>query len=341
MTTNKLQDVPPAYGAGQAASGKRSLLLVHGRDFKPTQEAWQDMSFAAMRAGVNRDFAEHIDAFDAINKEAAYYGDLTNEYLESQGLSYDEQLDLGDRTSCLAALRAIPVRKRFSLRQYDRLPGKSAVREFVADVVAPVAGSVGLLMPLVSAVSKDTFEYLCGDGDYANKVRARVRTRLQELLDRGDRVMIAAHGTGCLVTYEVLWELSHEPEFKTCYGDKKIDMWITLGAPLGDNHIRKFLKGAQSESENRFPTNVITWHNVASEDDYTCHDNTLADDFKKMLRHRNVSAVHDHKIYNLAVRYGKSNPHSSLGYFIHPRMAKLIVDWIQADRLSDQPIYTI
>ena len=341
MTTSEARDNPPAVEAEQPETGARSLLLVHGRDFKPAREAWQDMSFAAMRAGVNRDYAEHIDAFDALKKETAYYGDLTNEYLESMGRTYDEQLDLGDRVSCLTALKAIPVRKRFSLRQYDRLPGKSAIREFVADVAAPVAGSVGLLMPLISAISKDTVEYLCGSSDYANQVRARVRTKLQELLDRGDRVMIVSHGTGCLVTYEVLWELSHESKFAAKYGEKKIDSWVTLGAPLGDNHVRKFLKGAHSESESRFPTNVITWHNVASEDDYTCHDNTLADDFKKMLHRRNVSAVHDHKIYNLAVRYGKSNPHSSLGYYIHPRMAKLIVDWMQTDRISDMPIYTL
>ena len=41
-----------------------------------------------------------------------------------------------------------------------------------------------------------------------------------------------------------------------------------------------------------------------------------------------VSQVKDYKICNHAVRYGCSNPHSSVGYFIHPRMAKIIADWI-------------
>ena len=44
---------------------------------------------------------------------------------------------------------------------------------------------------------------------------------------------------------------------------------------------------------------------------------------------RMVSAVHDYMIYNLTVRYGRSNPHSSIGYFIHPRIAKIIVDWLR------------
>jgi hypothetical protein len=55
-----------------------------------------------------------------------------------------------------------------------------------------------------------------------------------------------------------------------------------------------------------------------------------------MLKQRLVSSIRDYKIYNLSVRYGKSNPHSSLGYFIHPRVSKIIVEWLKsqsADRL--------
>ena len=51
-----------------------------------------------------------------------------------------------------------------------------------------------------------------------------------------------------------------------------------------------------------------------------------------MLKQRQVSAVHDYRIFNLAVRYGKSNPHSSIGYYIHPRLSKIMADWLQ---LSD------
>ena len=114
-----------------------------------------------------------------------------------------------------------------------------------------------------------------------------------------------------------------------------------MGAPLGDHNIRKRLRGANQKLAARFPTNVISWHNVAAEDDYACHDNTLADDFKKMMHQRLVSAVHDYHIYNLAVRYGKSNPHSSVGYYIHPRVTKIVVDWIQSDILHEPPKYTL
>ncbi len=202
----------------------------------------------------------------------------------------------------------------------------------MADVAAPMLGALGLARWLIGRVSRDFAEYLSDDSDYARNVRERVRDKLCELFDRGDRVMLVSHGMGCVVAYEALWELSHLPEYQRDYGTAKVDMWVTLGAPLGDRFIRKRLLGARDAASTPFPTNVITWSNVAAEDDYTCHDNTLADDFKKMMDQRLVSAVHDYRIYNLAVRYGKSNPHSSVGYYIHPRVAKIVVDWIRAPR---------
>jgi len=299
-----------------------------------------DISMSALRAGIERDFPDQVHALDGVSKDMAYYGDLTNVLLETRGKRYDEKLDLGDRSSALNNLRTVPVRKRFGIRQYDCLPGKSALKEFAANFVAPIFGAIGLIVPLISCVSKDTAEYLGGKTDYAEKVRERVRSKLCELFDRGDRILLMTHGAGCIVAYDVLWQLSHDADFKENYRESKVDTWVTLGAPLGDNHIRKKLLGAKNESPERFPTNVITWHNVSAEDDYTCHDNTLADDFKMMMADRLVSAVHDHHVYNLAVRYGKSNPHSSVGYYIHPRLAKIVTDWIGAGRIQEAPKYT-
>jgi len=140
--------------------------------------------------------------------------------------------------------------------------------------------------------------------------------------------MLVSHGTGCIIAYDVLWQLSHDPDFSAKYADKKLDVWLTLGAPLGDSVITKKLLGAKDKSGKRDPTNIVSWHNVSAEDDYCCHDNTLANDFKAMLKDKLVSCIRDYQIYNLAVRYGKSNPHSSVGYYMHPRVSQLIADWL-------------
>ncbi|MBU2677156.1 MAG: hypothetical protein KJP16_08720 [Gammaproteobacteria bacterium] len=307
----------------------RSLLLVHGRDFKPASDTYMDLSMAAMRAGIERDCPDRLNAFDAMQKHVAWYGDLNAEILKASGKTYDLNLDIGDRRNALNALRQITTRKRFGIRQYDQLPGKSAVPEFIAALSAPVLGSVGLAMPLLGTVAKDFAAYFDSKLDYAVKARERVRAELCNLMDRGDRILLATHGTGSVIAYDVLWQLSQDSEFKARYGDKKVELWLTLGSPLGDGNVQKRLCGAKEKVASRFPSNVISWHNVAAEDDYTCHDNTLADDYKVMLKQHLVSAVHDYRVFNHAVRYGASNPHSSIGYYIHPRTAKIISDWLE------------
>jgi len=236
----------------------RSILVVHGRDFKPTKEALMDISMAALRAGVERDYPDRADALDSVFKDMAYFGDLNNTVLESQGKRYDAQLDLGDRANALASLRTVQARKRFGIRQYDRLPGKSALHEFAADIAAPVLGAVGLTMPLIGCVSKDCAEYLKNKSNYADEVRERVRTKLCEAFDRGDKILLITHGMGCIVAYDVLWELSHEPALQGKYGEAKIDAWLTLGAPLG-------FHGTTSLPKTITPVTTIRWPTTSRE----------------------------------------------------------------------------
>ncbi|MDH3719645.1 MAG: hypothetical protein OES79_16105 [Planctomycetota bacterium] len=319
----------------------RSLLLVHGRGFKPGPDAYMDLSMAALRAGIARDYPDQVDGFDAVNKHLAYYGDVNAEVLAARGKQYDVDLDIGDRRNALTVLKQIEARKRFGIRQYDQLPGKSAVPEFVADLMAPLLGSIGLSIALLGKLAPDFAAYFDSNRNIGTRIRERVRTALCELLDRGERVLLIAHGTGSVIAYDVLWALSHDPDLKERYGDNKVEVWVTLGSPLGDRSMQRHLRGAKEKPTSKFPANVIAWHNVAAEDDYICHDNTLADDFRRMLKQRVLSAVHDYHVFNLAVRYGRSNPHSSVGYYIHPRSAKIIADWLCSDGLDSPPTYTL
>ncbi len=314
----------------ESNSAERSILIVHGGDFKPPAEVYLDEASTALRAGVQRDYPDHVEAFAKVGIELAYYGDIGNAYLRSRGRHYDEQLDIGDRRSALESLKKIPQRKRFGLQQYDKLRGKSAVPEAIADVAAPLFGLLGLTTVLASMVAKDFALYLSGNTDFTQQVRERVRSKLMELLRRGDKVMLMSHGTGAAVAYDVLWQLSHGESYRDEFGASKIEVFVTLGSPISDDMVRRRLLGAKRRATERFPTNIITWENVSAEDDYFCHDKTVADDLKAMMRERIISSINDYRVYNHTMRYGKSNPHCSLGYFIHPRVAKIVVDWIEA-----------
>jgi hypothetical protein len=315
----------------------RTLVYVHGRHFKPPSIELLDISIAALRAGIERDFPEAIDLFHGMHKRIGYYGDIGNELLEAQGQRYDEKLDIGDRHNALQSLSAIEKRKNFGVSRYDRLPGKTAVSEFVADLALPLLAYLGLSKRIISKHAPDLGEYWNRKSGFAERARKRVRTAICDATEGDNRVMLISHGTGCIVTYDVLWQLSHDPEYKEQFEGRKVDLWLTLGAPLGDMTANRRLFGAKKSGLERYPTNVVSWHNVSAEDDYVCHDNTLADDFKEMLNQKQVSCIRDYVIYNLAVRYGKSNPHSSVGYLIHPRIAKILSEWLQQGHSAPIP----
>ena len=321
----------------QAGAPGKTLLFVHGRDFKPAPESFMDLCIASMQAGIERDYPEFADEFNVLDKRIAYYGDITGEFLSAHGQRYDEALDLGDRRNALIKLRSYEKKKQFGVSRYDRLPGKSALPEFAADVVAPVLGRLGLYDALVNRVGPDIAEYWNANSTFAERIRERVRAAICLALDVGNQVLLISHGTGCVVTYDVLWQLSHDPAYAAEYSNRKIDVWLTAGAPLGDSMAAKRLLGCDRKGVERYPVNVVSWHNLSAEDDYISHDDTLADDFRPMLKQKQVSCIRDYKVYNLAVRYGKSNPHSSMGYLVHPRTAQIIVEWLQNAPATPMP----
>ena len=308
---------------------ERTLIFVHGKDFKPSPEPLLDLDTSAVATGIQRDFPGMLDAFYALDKRLAYYGDITNACLRAAGNHYDEKLDINDRKQALQAIRGLQTRKSFSLGRYDRLPGKTAMRELAADFTAPMLGAIGLAERLIGAAGCDVAEYWNAESDFGARIRERIRTAIATAFDEGRRIMLVSHGTGSIASYDVLWQLSNDPEYAARYGQAKIDSWLTLGSPLGDSIVRRRLFGARAKGRNRYPANVLVWHNVSAEDDYLCHDGSLADDYRAMLRLRLVGSIRDYHIYNLAVRYGRSNPHSSVGYLAHPRVSKLIVDWLR------------
>jgi hypothetical protein len=317
-------------------SRDRCLILVHGMDFKPDADDLLEFALNAMGRAVERDYPEYLADYESVPKRLCYYGDLTNSILTGMGKHYDNVLDLGDRRNAMAQMRLLDKRKQFNITRYDRLPGKTAVTEFAADVIAPLLNLLGFRKPLVARTAKDVAEYWYGENNYAESVRGRLLQQLTEALDKDERILLVSHGTGSIIAYDVLWQLSHDSEFAEKYAGRKIDTWVTLGSPLGDSLVRKQLFGARDKGREKYPGNILTWANLSAEDDYLCHDNTLADDFRPMLKQRLVSAIRDYKIYNLCVRYGKSNPHSSLGYYIHPRFGQILVEWLNSGPVEPQ-----
>ncbi len=305
----------------------RTILLVHGRSFKPPERELKRLWVSALRVGLERDHPSALPAFAAARKELVYYGDLSNGFLRSIGREYDMLADLADRRRCLAELGALG-RSAFTRAAYRKVPGRNPYREFLADALGTSLSVLRLSDPLLAAVSPDMAQYWNRDEAFGSEVRAQMTRPLKRALRRGGPVMVIGHSMGAVVVYDTLWKFSRTGEYRPEFSQKRIDLLITLGGPLGDSTVRRHLRGARANGPRRYPSNVRRWVNVAAEDDFIAHDQTVADDYADMKRFGLVESIRDYRIYNVAVRGGRSNPHSSAGYLLHPRVASLVGDWV-------------
>ncbi len=306
----------------------KSLIFVHGRGFKPARGELEALWMQALRGGVRRDAADALATFDRCRCEFVYYGDEVNAVLDAAGRSYDTALDLADLKNTLSALSGLSKPKQFRREHYDRLPGKTALKEFFADLGAPTLSALGLKERALGRFMPELVDYWQPSGSRLRPVVARLCDTVGDAMERGDDILLLSHCIGSVIAYDALWELSRGGYRDGRCADGKVATWLTVGAPLGDESVKQRLSGATADLPTRYPNNVLSWINVAAEDDYVCHDDSLANDYHGMLEDRLISRIEDARIYNLAVRYGRSNPHNVFGYLIHPRVSHELARWL-------------
>ena len=309
-------------------------MLIHGRSFKPEKYLIEELWFAAIRHGLKRDgYKKALDAFDdGLEKTFIYYGDISNEFLRANGSSYDRKADYIDRRNCLDNLKKYE-RSEFLGRKgksnYENLEGASELKEWLADTFGGFLETIGLAEPLIRAFAEDVEHYWNPDSEFGTNVRWRLTEPLMKALQDGDNIFLVSHSLGTMISYDVLWKFSHYGEYKHLRETgNELTTLVTLGSPLGNETVKANLKGARAGGNRKFPTLIKNWENFAAEDDYISHDETLKDDYRKMERAGLVNSVRDHRLYNLAVRNGKSNPHHGVGYLIHPRFVDVLGKWL-------------
>ncbi len=306
----------------------KHLIMVHGRNFKPDKGQLEPNWTKALRYGIARDHGdEKANQFDAATKEMAYFGDLSNEFLRASGREYDMEADVHDRQLALTQLEAYSEEDFLSKKTYQDLPGCNAWKEALADTLGELLEFFHLGKPVISLVVPDMAAYWDSETDFGSNLRSRLTDPLFKALDENKDVLLIAHSLGSLIAYDVLWKLSHYGEHVKIRA-KKLSLFVTIGSPLGDETSKRHLKGASATRAKRYPHNIKRWINIAAEDDYIAHDEKIANDYRNMERLKLVESISDHRIYNLSVREGNSNPHHGAGYLIHPKVASIVADWL-------------
>ncbi len=306
----------------------KKIIFIHGRAQKPDKAPLQALWYDAIEHGLQRDCGDSssLQAFRNVDKRFVYYGELSNTLLKRP------TEDPVSRQQALAELKEYQT-DQFNEATYDDVSKIGFLKEALADTFSAIFGRMGVAETLVTMVAPDMAHYWNEDTYFGSDVRHRLMVELKEALDNQDDVMIVSHSLGSMISYDVLWKLSHYGEYRHDYGaDKKVDLLVTLGSPLGDENVKDRLKGSRLKGDKKYPLNIQQWINISAEDDFISHDSEIKNDYKEMLELGLVpGGMKDiYPIYNLNIRNGKSNPHASIGYLIHPEFIAVLDDWLSS-----------
>ncbi len=316
----------------------KRLILIHGRAEKPRKEIKVQLLRRALEHGLSRIGAEYNPE---VAFSLAYYGDVNNAILWAKekkkklmtdfldwDFPYEEDLAAYDRS--LEMLFSVSEQSETAYKDLRSKRKDLGAVDNLFDIASPVVNFFGLGDNILDGLLADMGAYF----KYrfvGSLIRERLQSILVPVLENGDDVCLVAHSMGTIVAYDVLWKISRMSEYKRLWG-KKVNLFITLGAPLGEKAIRQQLYDAHEPDDGVYPKSIRLWHNFSAMDDFVAHDEDLADNFKEMVRQNYLSDIVDHFIYTFYVGGGGNgnlNPHKFYGYLDNVEVAQTIAEWMQ------------
>lgn len=178
--------------------------------------------------------------------------------------------------------------------------------------------------PAVKSTIHETARYFQNRNGIGDRVRELVKTPVREALAAGERVLLIGHSLGSVIAYDRLWELTHSEQLPG-----KIDLFLTLGSPLGMRFVQARLLGQDRRGAERYPGNIRRWINIAAQGDLTALDNSFHDDFAPMPKLDLLESITDVNggIFNYFRNDQGLNVHRSYGYLVNPRVGEVIASW--------------
>ncbi len=178
--------------------------------------------------------------------------------------------------------------------------------------------------PAVKSTIQETARYFSNRDGIGEAVREQLKTPLRRMFAEGRRILIIGHSMGSVIAYDALWELTHVE-----HNPGKVDLFLTIGSPLGMRFTQERLLCAREQGRRRYPHNIRRWVNLAAQGDLTALDPTLRDDFKSMLELGLVESLTDidSGLFNYFRNEKGLNVHRSYGYLVNPRMGEVIAAW--------------
>jgi len=300
---------------------KYKIIFIHGLASKPPEENllanWKRCLIENIRC-YDSDLADEMkDKADDLF-HMAYWANVIPNHIEDD-----------PRSSKYSTEKIIELRRRMG----DKFHVSNKIAKFNNFWKRIGIDTVDLVLNILTVkdevVKKKCFEVELYQRDnyLAERIRLKLESPLRKALLEGRKVAIVAHSMGTFIAYDVLWRFSHHRDAADMW-DKKVELFITMGSPLGDPLIKELMLGKRYgfKEERGLPKNITYWVNFSALGDIVCHDQTLTDDFKYMKKLNLLKDFRDYRgLYNpYRNKEGKLNPHKSYGYLLQPKLAKTI-----------------
>lgn len=184
---------------------------------------------------------------------------------------------------------------------------------------------VGLIRnPRLRASIEDTAGYFENRAGIAEKVRRPLTELLREFGAQKAPLLVIGHSLGSVIAYDSLWTASHlEPL------DCSVDLFLTLGSPLGIRFVQRRLLGHDALGRLRYPTNIRRWCNITAVGDAYAIDPHVRNDFHEMLELGLIEDIRDYeeRVFTWYRSDLGLNVHRAYGYLVTPEVGGVIAEW--------------
>ncbi|HUO82832.1 MAG TPA: hypothetical protein VM616_08255 [Gammaproteobacteria bacterium] len=291
--------------------GRDLILFVPGQGPKPPAETYRAALWRCLVEGVRRaeaplaaELGARADCFRLIAWNHSYYG--VHADIERDRRSIDRMLAAPGPTA-LDIREAQSLRVRLAWLVYSLADLLPFLVHFLPD-------------PEIRATLEASRRYFENDERIGDRVRELLCRALDEAAAADTRVLLIGHSLGSVVAYDTLWERG---------GGWRVDLFLTLGSPLGVRFVQRRLRGAHAAGRDRYPVNVRRWVNIAAVGELRALDRRLRGDYAEMLGLGLLEALRDETegVYNNFREGDRLNVHRDYGYLVNPVTGRAIADW--------------
>ena len=295
------------------SSSRPLILYIPGLLPKPAPQIHRDALARCMLAALQR---VDTPVADDIGRSTGHF-DIASWTFDFYGEHRDISLDA-------AAIDAVIEQEEAS---YDDIAQATKWTRRLTRWIYTLGDMLPFLIPHLASERmevhlRDLLRYERNKDGITDQILNLVKIPLLAAAGADRPILLIGHSMGSVIAYDTLWELSRKQG-----NPVQIDLFLTLGSPLGQRFVQRRLSGHDKPGKKRYPANIRRWKNLAAVGDLTAIDPWLAKDFAGMQTSGLVESIDDELVFNYFRLDGVLNVHAEYGYLANEKTAHTIAEW--------------